>query len=194
MVQSHILLCFGWVLFGVVHSVLADESVKEKVRMLFPGLYSYYRLLYNIVALVSFALLLLLQFGMRSPFLFQPVSIPGYLLTLTGAMIMAICIRKYFLALSGLRAGHDGALSPNTLRIDGVHRFVRHPLYLGTFLFIWGLFFLIPQASQLISQTVITVYTLVGIRFEEQKLVAEFGSDYKKYQEQVPMIIPKLKG
>jgi protein-S-isoprenylcysteine O-methyltransferase Ste14 len=77
--------------------------------------------------------------------------------------------------------------------IGGIHRYVRHPLYLGTFLAIWGGFLMYPVLSLFVSNIVITLYTLIGIRFEEKKLVQEFGPAYEKYKEQVPKLIPALK-
>jgi len=50
-----------------------------------------------------------------------------------------------------------------------------------------------PILSLLIVNIIITAYTLIGIRFEENKLVLEFGESYKEYQRKVPMIIPSLK-
>jgi protein-S-isoprenylcysteine O-methyltransferase Ste14 len=67
---------------------------------------------------------------------------------------------------------------------------VRHPLYLGTFLFIWGAWLIIPLVSFGITNVVITLYTLIGIHFEERKLVEEFGQSYISYSRQVPKIIP----
>jgi len=34
------------------------------------------------------------------------------------------------------------------------------------------------------------LYTLIGIHFEERKLVEEFGQSYISYSRQVPKIIP----
>ena len=76
----------------------------------------------------------------------------------------------------------------------GIHNYVRHPLYAGTFLFIWGLLLLLPYWSLLIADSIITLYTLIGIRFEENKLVREFGKPYEEYQNEVPMIIPRFTG
>jgi protein-S-isoprenylcysteine O-methyltransferase Ste14 len=39
--------------------------------------------------------------------------------------------------------------------------------------------------------TVITLYTILAIRYEEAKLVAEFGEQYREYQKAVPKLIPK---
>jgi protein-S-isoprenylcysteine O-methyltransferase Ste14 len=69
---------------------------------------------------------------------------------------------------------------------------MRHPLYLGTFLFLWGLWLLFPTVSLLLANIVITGYTLYAIRLEEEKLVAEFGEQYIRYQQQVPKLIPRF--
>jgi protein-S-isoprenylcysteine O-methyltransferase Ste14 len=39
---------------------------------------------------------------------------------------------------------------------------------------------------------IIAIYLPIGIIFEEQKLVKEYGDRYKKYQKEVPMLIPKI--
>jgi protein-S-isoprenylcysteine O-methyltransferase Ste14 len=77
------------------------------------------------------------------------------------------------------------------LMVSGIHQFVRHPLYTGTFLFIWGWLILIPNISVLITDVIITVYTLIGLNFEEKKLEKEFGESYKLYKQKVPALIPK---
>jgi methanethiol S-methyltransferase len=112
---------------------------------------------------------------------------------LSGLLIMLISIKKYFMSLSGIKTLVAEEPPTNELRIDGIHKHVRHPLYLGTFLFIWGLFILFPLLSQMIANVIITVYTLIGIIFEEQKLQKEFGRAYFDYQKQVPKIIPSFK-
>ena len=93
--------------------------------------------------------------------------------------------------LSGLRELFENKMS-DELMISGIHRMVRHPLYTGTFIFIWGLFILYPYVSTLISDVIITVYTLIGLRFEEKKLEKEFGEKYRVYKNHVPMLIPKI--
>lgn len=95
------------------------------------------------------------------------------------------------MGLSGLRSLVQEE-NYSELHISGIHRYVRHPLYLGTFLFIWGLFIVFPTLSLLISNSVITIYTLIGIKLEEKKLVLEFKEQYKAYQKTVPKLIPKF--
>jgi methanethiol S-methyltransferase len=55
------------------------------------------------------------------------------------------------------------------------------------------LFLLLPYLSLLIANSIITVYTLIGIGLEEKKLVNEFGESYSNYQASVPKLIPFLK-
>jgi len=93
--------------------------------------------------------------------------------------------------LSGLKGLIENRTN-NELMITGIHKIVRHPLYAGTFIFIWGLLVIFPVASLLIADTIITLYTLIGLRFEEMKLEREFGEAYKSYKRNVPMLIPKL--
>ena len=106
---------------------------------------------------------------------------------------MIICIKKYFLSLSGIKSLFENKAVANELRIDGIHKYVRHPLYLGTFIFIWGIFLVYPYLSLFIAFSIITLYTVFALRFEEEKLVAEFGDAYLDYKVKVPAIIPFIK-
>ena len=106
---------------------------------------------------------------------------------------MMISILKYFKLLSGVRTLYDANPSKE-LKLDGIHRYVRHPLYLGTLLFIWGLVFIFPMLNNFIAAVMITGYVLIGIRLEEKKLLVEFGSSYGDYISRVPMLVPGFKG
>jgi protein-S-isoprenylcysteine O-methyltransferase Ste14 len=192
MATDHIVLAFLWIFYGVVHSVLAAIRVKNFFRKLMGKSFVYYRLIYTVLAFVLFAFVLYYQFSLNPVYLFGEtfaISLAGYLVAGAGLFIMLVCIRKYFISLSGLRSLFEER-TKNSLMVNGIHRYMRHPLYLGTFLFIWGLFLLIPQLSILVTDAVITVYTLIGIGFEEKKLVAEFGDSYRLYQRNVHMLMP----
>ena len=156
--------------------------------------YKFYRLYYTIFALGSFALIMIYLFAISSYKLFTIDWITifsGSIVAVFGLVIMSICIIKYFMQLSGLKKMIEYKTS-NELMITGIHQIVRHPLYAGTFIFIWGLLILYPYLSLLIVDTIITTYTLIGLRFEEQKLEREFGNAYRIYKQKVPMLIPRL--
>lgn len=162
--------------------------------MRFPKSSKHYRLLYTLFAFVTFGIVVGYQAQLSSPLLFKRslfTNALGMLIGVTGLVIMLICIKKYFLSLSGLKSLFQERPT-HQLMIHGIHRFVRHPLYLGTFFAIWGGFLVYPILSLLIGNFLITSYTLLGIIFEERKLIAEFGADYKKYQQTVPKLIPVI--
>ena len=59
-------------------------------------------------------------------------------------------------------------------------------------MFVWALFTLFPYLNNLLACSVITLYTVIGARLEEKKLVMQFGEQYVLYKQKVPMIIPRL--
>ena len=192
---NHWLLVFLWILYGFIHSLLASGKVKlffEKVTRKF---FRYYRLAYTILATVTLLLILYFQYSFTSPGLINPKAlqyISLVILVLPGLIIMMISILKYFKLLSGVRTLYQA--NPSTeLQREGIHNYVRHPLYLGTLLFIWGLFFIFPMLNNLIAVVIITGYVLIGIRLEEKKLLVEFGNLYADYISRVPMLIPGFK-
>jgi methanethiol S-methyltransferase len=194
MVFHHIILAICWVLYCVLHSVLASLGVKNKLQKTSPKFYRYYRLFYSVFAAVTLFLLIGFQWQLSSPDIFPPTVFSrsvGGLIAIVGLTLMMACIRKYFFSLSGLKNLYQETPSPE-LMIAGIHRYMRHPLYTGTFLFIWGLWIVFPSAGLLIADVVITGYTLYAIRLEEAKLVAEFGKQYRDYQRAVPKLIPRL--
>ncbi len=194
MLLNHIILATLWVVYCVLHSVLASIRVKKSVQKKAGKAYHYYRLFYTLFAAFSLAALLYYQLTIPSKKTFEQsllLTIGGWLLSAIGLGLMLVCIRKYFMSLSGLKSLFQESPA-SELMITGVHRYMRHPLYLGTFLFIWGLWILFPTYSLLVANLVITGYTLFAIRLEEDKLVAEFGETYRKYQEAVPKLIPRF--
>jgi methanethiol S-methyltransferase len=178
-----------------MHSLLAAKPVKLFFEKFSRKIYRYYRLLYNIWATVSLLLVLYFQYSFASPSIIDsiPVKYGSFIiLVLPGGIIMIVSIIKYFRLLIGLNTLNE--VKPSTeLKRDGIHKYVRHPLYLGTILFIWGLFFIFPMLNNLIAAVIITVYVLVGIRFEEKKLIADFGNLYSDYMADVPMLIPDMR-
>lgn len=194
MLLNHILLAAVWILYCVLHSVLASITVKQWVQQQSSKAFRYYRLFYTLFAAVSLGAIIWFHLSITSPWVFVPVfatTISGIVIGGAGLILMAICIKKYFLSLSGLKSLYIESPSAE-LMIAGIHRYMRHPLYTGTFLFIWGLWIVLPTIGLLIANIVITGYTLYAIRLEERKLVAEFGDSYRAYQKAVPKLIPRF--
>jgi methanethiol S-methyltransferase len=191
---NHIVLALLWLLFGIMHSLLAADWWKRIMQRWLGQHFKYYHFAYSVFAAVTLMGILVFQFTMQSTLLYEAaVWIKGLLClpVLAGLLIMGVVIRKYFFSLSGISVFYKQQ-PPPVLQLGGLHRFVRHPLYFGTLLFIWSLFFVFPYLNNLIACIVITLYTIWGARLEEKKLVVLFGEKYVIYKHKVPMIIPGL--
>lgn len=192
---QHWILVFVWVLYYAIHSILAATPVKNFFAERLKRYFRFYRLSYSIFATIALIFLLLYQYSFESPVLIRSILVKYIsliLLVIPGLIIMFISIKKYFLLLSGVRSIYE-ATPPSELKVEGIHRYVRHPLYSGTILFVWGLFFIFPMLNNLIAAVLLTAYVLVGIIFEERKLLKEFGSKYEEYRSEVPKLIPGLR-
>ena len=193
MVKEHIILALLWIVYGILHSLLADMKVKAWVSRWMGALFVHYRLFYTLFAAVTFIAIMIYQVQLTSPILyssFLSLKVLGALISLLGLSIMGFCIRKYFMSLSGLRSLVQPVKNNAELMVTDIHRYVRHPLYLGTFIFIWGLWITFPYLSLMIANAIITIYTLIGIGLEEKKLELLFGESYKIYKKEVPKILP----
>lgn len=191
----HWLLILFWIIYYMVHSILAATSVKIFFKKSLGNYFRYYRLTYSIFVTITLLWLLYYQYSFQSPLLIRSMALRYFsflLLVLPGILIMLISIKKYFLLLSGVRSIFTPTPAAE-LKADGIHRYIRHPLYSGTILFVWGLFFIFPFLNNLIAVVLLTLYVLIGISFEEKKLIKEFGKKYDEYIFKVPKLIPDLK-
>lgn len=207
-ITGHLLYGLAWASFGILHSLLAGQAVKQRLR---PLLGSGYRLAYNLFALVHIGAVWL--YGQLA---FSPVSLsrPDLLVWLQwaclagGAAFLLYAGRHYDLAvlggLSQLRgrlpgeqqsgegkedpAGDPaGDLDEEPLHTDGLHRFIRHPLYAGVFPVLWGL---VHDELSLATAIYASAYLLVGARLEEERLVRRYGDAYRDYRRVVPAFVP----
>jgi protein-S-isoprenylcysteine O-methyltransferase Ste14 len=194
MIASYTILTVAWILFCLLHSVFAALWFKEKAKKWMGDQFKFYRLYYTVFAFVSLAVIISILLITPAYPLFTKGTetlVSGCIVSISGLAVMSVCIIKYFMQLSGIKGLIENK-THNELMITGIHRFVRHPLYSGTFVFIWGLLIIFPYLSSLIADIVVTIYTLIGLHFEEKKLLREFGQKYADYKKRVPMIIPAI--
>lgn len=112
----------------------------------------------------------------------------GLLLTVKGSKVLDV------LDLSGVRSVLEpppSAARHVPLITTGVYGLVRHPIYLGWALLVFGA----PHmtATRLVFAVISTLYLVVAIPWEERGLVREFGAPYEAYRRQVRWrMLPRL--
>ena len=189
--MDHFWLVLSWLAYFILHSILAIASIKNYFYSI--GLKpQWYRLIYVIIATGTLLVILIFSSTIESRFLFHPnnfLKFIGLLLSGWGVVIAKVAFKSYdtkaFLGLGSLKPEDE-------FRTDGLLAKVRHPLYSGSILIIFGYFLFSPKLSTFISVIMMVMYFLIGIQFEEKKLIKTFGEKYLAYKKKTPMLIPRL--
>ena len=153
----------------------------------------FYRLLYNIFAVVSIAPVLYLMILLPDKILYEVPSPWSYLMRAgqggAALLLLAAVLQTDVLSFVGVRQLIEEEKTGNLVK-HGLYRFVRHPLYTFSLLIFW----LSPSVTfnVFIVYVALTIYILIGILFEERKLLREFGQEYANYKSVTPMLIPGL--
>jgi methanethiol S-methyltransferase len=181
-------------LFGVTHSVMARQGFKRVLTRVIPTAAER-----SLFVLVASAQLALLTYAWR--------PLPGWTVwaasgpaaaALSGVQVVGfgIALVSSFLIdhfeLFGLRQAFSPRPGSASFRTPALYRHVRHPLYLGFIIAFWSA----PRMSvgRLCLAVAFTAYVLVAIRLEERDLVRVHGERYRRYQRDVPMLIPAPAG
>ena len=154
--------------------------------------FRFYRLIYSLISTLGLAFLFLLNGLIPSSPIFESVGIlryTGLVLAAWGVIVIRLAFREYNLSsFLGLQSEEEG-----TLKRNGILRNVRHPIYTGIILLVFGFILVNPKITTLVSSICILLCLAIGIYFEEEKLIKTFGDSYRRYQEEVPMLFPRLK-
>lgn len=196
--MSLALLALGWAVWGGLHSLLISPSWMRLVSNRFPRLCPWYRLGYNILAVLSILPLLYFKEALAGDALLGwggVLALPRFLLLGAALWLFWAGAREYDLGVVGglaqLRSSCSVAGSPyaEELCTTGILERVRHPWYGGALLLLWtrtGNF----DAAELVTSLVLTGYVLVGAWLEERKLLHVHGQAYRDYQRGTPMFFP----
>jgi len=183
-------LAIAWLVYYSLHSALLNEKIQENLFRRFPQLKVRYRIWYNGLSVILLLPIVFIYYGtpkdnisdFENPFLtFMSVLVMSGGLYIMLKSIQAHNINEFI----GLEEG-----GKEELQTEGLYELVRHPMYFGIMLFLFGAMMYNPSSRFLLTALITVIYIFVGARFEEKKLVKKFGKAYEKYQNEVPMLIP----
>jgi methanethiol S-methyltransferase len=186
------ILLFSWFIYFVIHSLLASLIFKTWMTRHFPHVMPFYRLTYNILAIVLLLPLLLLSLQLPQTLLWQLP--PRWFFN--GLAILAIVgfwlsLKYYdtaeFLGLTQIQQQSHRVDSQENFVISPFHRFVRHPWYFFFLVIIWTRDM---TDVSLVSSLMISGYLIVGSHLEDKKLIIFYGETYREYKQQVAGLFP----
>jgi methanethiol S-methyltransferase len=182
----------SWVGFGVFHSLFANEAVKNTVlRLLPPAASKLYRAAYNLASVgltlwiggvstwdVPHADAVILHTG-GEKMVCDTIGVAAVL------GFLSVCRAYDMMYFFGVKSEPSKPLGWSFL-----HRFVRHPWYTCSLLFLWSRNM---DRSKLVSTIMMSLYFFIGSQFEERRLKnmpGGAGLRYQRYCSLVPGIIP----
>jgi len=137
------------------------------------------------ISLVGFGILAAINLGLLKT---KPLDPWNW----TNLPTVAACL--LILVGLGIRSWAAGTLHKSaSVTQDGPYALVRNPLYVGSFLMMFGFCGLlrdIPSAL-FVAGPMVAIYWVTTLR-EEKNLAHWFADDWPSYQRQVPRFIPKL--
>jgi methanethiol S-methyltransferase len=193
---SAVLVNVGLILlFGLQHSVMARPGFKRAWSRAVPK--ELERSVYVLLSSFVVALLMWQWRPIPTPVLWHADAAWSAALawSVMGVGVLVLLWATFLIdhfELFGLRQGWS-TLRGRELREPAfvtpyLYKIVRHPLYVGWLLIFWGT----PTmtAGHLLFAAGMSTYIFIGMRYEERDLVQHIGEPYRRYQQQVPALVP----
>jgi protein-S-isoprenylcysteine O-methyltransferase Ste14 len=118
-------------------------------------------------------------------------------LVVTTLAIVFVCAgaatRVWGAACLGSPIVHSGAMHGDAVMAGGPYRFVRNPLYLGTWMFSLGIAILMPPSGAAFFLVANAIFYFRLILGEEAWLAQRLGERWEEYCRRVPRLIPSLR-
>jgi protein-S-isoprenylcysteine O-methyltransferase Ste14 len=195
-IASHLVLAGIWILWCCMHSALIAPGLMAYIQQHHPKQTRYYRLLYNMIAVMTLIPVLWLSLHLQTEpfFRWSGLARMGQIGMLLAAFYLFWAgSRNYdllqFLGFRNLHADDTCSLVSADCQLEktGVLGIVRHPWYAGGILIVWTRNL---DGSALVTNIVLTGYFMIGAWLEERKLLRQFGDTYRSYQRDVSMLFP----
>jgi methanethiol S-methyltransferase len=168
-------------LFALHHSAFAREPIKNRLATLIPT-----RLLRSVYVWVASSLLVFVNWFWQpvGGSLYRVTGWPAWIFAtvqIAGIWMIARSARAIDpLELAGIR---NPKMTDVELQTRGVYGLVRHPLYFGWALGVFGAAHM--TGDRLAFGVLTTSYLVIAIPWEERSLEREFGQSYRLYKQAV---------
>jgi protein-S-isoprenylcysteine O-methyltransferase Ste14 len=185
------------VLFGLQHSVMARPRFKAWWTRWVPRPVerSTYVLASSAVLILLFALwrpIPAAVWSVEGPI--ASAALRGLFFAGVGLVLYSTLLIDHF-DLFGLRQVvlhfRSRAYSEKRFAQPSLYRFLRHPLYVGWIVSFWATPFM--SAGHFLFALIMTSYILVAIPMEERDLADVLGEPYRRWREQTPMFVPRVR-
>lgn len=198
--MKYLIIIILWTVYCVLHSYMISISFTGLMNRLLKKYFAFYRLFYVIISIILLIPLInytgqldnnvIIVYGQYADILRQILSY-GSLFMFFWAFFFDYDSLSFF----GIRQilsfrKTSEANSPGEIKKRGLLGLMRHPMYLALIIYLWCHTF---KIADIVVNTVLTVYIIIGTILEEKKLVLEFGEQYTRYQKEVPMLVPFTK-
>jgi protein-S-isoprenylcysteine O-methyltransferase Ste14 len=120
-------------------------------------------------------------------------AVPAVIVVAALIAAKAVVLRVWGTACLGTATVNHGQMKASAVVADGPYRYVRNPLYLGTWSMAAAMAFLMPVTGALFAMVLLAVFQARLILAEEAFLTAQLGEPYLAYQRAVPRLFPRLR-
>jgi methanethiol S-methyltransferase len=195
--MKYLVIVLLWTGYCSLHSYLISIRFTKLMEQLLKQYFAFYRLFYILISIALLIPLLNYSSTLNDAVIFTNPPV----LSVARQVLMAASLLLFFwafffdydsLSFFGIRQILNFVKTkreekPVTLKRKGLLGIMRHPMYSALIVYLWCQTFSI---AEVVVNSVLTIYIIIGTRLEERKLVLEFGDAYIKYQQEVPMLIP----
>jgi len=183
-------------LFGLQHSIMARKGFKAAWTKIVPQ--SLERSFYCLATAIVLAAMFVWWhpiagnlWSVENPMLRNVIL--GLFFFGWAFLFVATLLLNHFELFGLQQAWHNlqgKAAALHTMKTPFLYKWVRHPIQTGVFIAIWAT----PDMTygHLLFAVGYTIYIYIGLHYEEQDLVDEFGEDYVEYRRKVGKIIPGI--
>lgn len=141
------------------------------------------------VSLLEWLALEMSRAGLLSFLYATPLVIAAGTLLAALGMLLRVSGTAYM----GSRTVNSRRMQAPRLVVCGPYRYMRNPLYLGSWFMLAAIAFLMPPTGALVALPLIALFLLRLVLGEEAFLAAELGDPYRAYQRAVPRLLPRLR-